>query len=474
MDALYDKLRAQIVLINKAIKRDFSSDPSVNEFVLDQLTKYLEQNGTYSILDIAQFKNPAGQISFFYNKKNGIVFPQNISNAQFTKSPYAPPAEDLFYSTGDGNRFNYLIYLKFTPDGYPVFLMVQTDSGSDWVAFRTGVLFVGSFVVGFALPALGASIGQAVLGAQTAAAYPALANAIGNAAVNSVLNGGDVKSGVTSAISGVGSGAVGAVVAQSTTQAIGAASAAATQALLTGGDLKSAVLSSALQSGIKGVSMDLFPTSTAPVDYTFGGSVTPGLTSPDPYGFGTTSTASTDLFASFGTGISAPDLSFGGGAGFTSPDLSLSSAANPFDFGSAALNPPQSPAAVVSAPSGGSWDSTLQTVSSLAAAALRVFAPQIAIRAGLVKSPSGQSAQANPNGTVTVRNANGQVSTSLPPPGVAYAVAGGGVITNNGDGTYTSIDANGNATKHSYSNASGMNNALMYGGIALLAFLALK
>ena len=61
----------------------------------------------------------------------------------------------------------------------------------------------------------------------------------------------------------------------------------------------------------------------------------------------------------------------------------------------------------------------------------------------------------------------------MPPPGVAYAVAGGGIITNNGDGTYTSIDANGTAIKRSYS-GGGMNNALLYGGLAVVAFLALK
>jgi hypothetical protein len=55
--------------------------------------------------------------------------------------------------------------------------------------------------VSLAMPALAATIGQAVLGAELAAAYPALATGIGNVAVSTALNGGDVQRAVVGAVS---------------------------------------------------------------------------------------------------------------------------------------------------------------------------------------------------------------------------------------------------------------------------------
>lgn len=112
-----------------------------------------------------------------------------------------------------------------------------------------GVAFVAGFVATAAgLPAI---IGEAVLGAELAAAYPAAANAIGQVATRTVLTGGDVESAVQSAVTSLAGGEFGGFVGEAVDSAtIGAAAAAATTAALQGGDPRRAVLQSVATSGV--------------------------------------------------------------------------------------------------------------------------------------------------------------------------------------------------------------------------------
>lgn len=61
-----------------------------------------------------------------------------------------------------------------------------------------------------------------------------------------------------------------------------------------------------------------------------------------------------------------------------------------------------------------------------------------------------------------------------PPVGVPYATADGGVIVNNGDGTYTYASNSGATVTRQYTAEGGASKALMYGGAALAAVLLLS
>lgn len=146
----------------------------------------------------------------------------------------------------------YIVVKWIDPPGAPIVLLIPYTRISPW----RGVVFIAGFVAtAMGLPAI---IGEAVLGAELAASYPAAANAIGQVATRTVLTGGDVEGAVRSAATGF----VGAEFGDFTGQvvdspAIGAAAGAATTAALSGGDPRSAALQAFLRQGVK-VS-DLFP-----------------------------------------------------------------------------------------------------------------------------------------------------------------------------------------------------------------------
>ena len=93
---------------------------------------------------------------------------------------------------------------------------------------------------------------------------------------------------------------------------------------------------------------------------------------------------------------------------------------------------------------------------------------------------------ARPDGTVVVTDSSGRSSIRVPTPGTPYAISGGGIMMNNGDGSYTIIGANGQTTRKPYpavSNQSassfltestiidGVPNWGIAGGAALALFL---
>lgn len=145
--------------------------------------------------------------------------------------------------TYDG-RF-YIVVKWIDPPGAPIVLLVPFTRVSPW----RGVVFIAGFLAtAMGLPAI---IGEAVLGAELAASYPAAANAVGQVAVRTVLTGGDVESAVRSAATSLAGGEFGGFVGEAVDSAtIGAAAAAATTAALQGGDARRAVLQSVATSGV--------------------------------------------------------------------------------------------------------------------------------------------------------------------------------------------------------------------------------
>lgn len=110
--------------------------------------------------------------------------------------------------------------------------------------------------VGFAFAgagSLGSFLGEKIVGTQFAASYPGVTAAIGNTALGTAMNGGDVESAVKGAVISSGAGAigvqVGTQVAQVTDiQAIGRIAQAATTAYIRGGDVDAAVRFALVQS----------------------------------------------------------------------------------------------------------------------------------------------------------------------------------------------------------------------------------
>lgn len=155
--------------------------------------------------------------------------------------------------TDDGQFTAYVQWID--PPGAPV-VMLRRKTGRRGLDILRGVKIVGGFlVVAAGLPPI---IGEAVLGAELAAAYPAAANAIGTVATRTVLTGGDVESAVRSAATSFAGAEFGDLTAQAVdSAAIGAAAGAAASAALAGGDPRAAAVQAFLRQGAK-VS-DLFP-----------------------------------------------------------------------------------------------------------------------------------------------------------------------------------------------------------------------
>lgn len=144
--------------------------------------------------------------------------------------------------TNDG-RF-YVVVQWLEPPGAPLVLLIPFIERDTW---RNLAIVAGFILPWTGLPAL---IGQAVLGAELAASYPLLANAVGTAATRTVLTGGDVES----AVRGAAAGLVGAefgefAEAAVDSAAIGAAASAATTAVLQGDDPRQAALQAFVTKG---------------------------------------------------------------------------------------------------------------------------------------------------------------------------------------------------------------------------------
>ncbi len=162
------------------------------------------------------------------------------------------------YEWNGGTRKVYNIH--WNPEiGAPIFFLTNYQEVPWWKPFVPMVGFVLAF------SGIGAAIGSAVLGAQTAAAYPALANAIGQVSIRTVLTGGDVEGAVKSAATGFVGGEFGDFVGRALdSEVIGYAASAATDAALQGEDARTAVLTSLVTKGGTIVS-ELFPGE--PFDY---------------------------------------------------------------------------------------------------------------------------------------------------------------------------------------------------------------
>lgn len=167
-------------------------------------------------------------------------------------------------------------------------------------------------IVLMAVPGLGAMIGEFVMGPAMAAAYPQLTAAVGNIALKSAVNGGDIASAVKGVVSSFAGGQFGDIVGSGVdSDVIGSVAASVTSAALSGGDVKMALLSGAAK-GVSGMDWSQDDTGGSAVSLedigvtpeTFDpGSFDPGYVDPGSVDYG-----SYDPFADIGFAVDDPVL----------------------------------------------------------------------------------------------------------------------------------------------------------------------
>lgn len=509
-----ENLSNQIRLMNKAVKRELSTDPSLNDWLINKLATMLDNAGTTSILHLSYYSNPAANLSFFYDSFTGHVYEDQNPNVNSALYNAGINGGALFTLFSRDQRELDQIYLFFTKDGFPVFWNISKDQGSDWVDVRGGLIFVGSVVLAAVGAPIASQIGSAVLGPTMAASYPALATGIGQAAMSTLMNGGDIQKGVTSAVASyVGAGAGSQVATASGIDALGSATAAATRAFINGGDVTAAVTQSLLQNGVSSMQSLLLSGTGDSFDATdydassfgsgggtlddftdeYGISYTqdawgdwsvvdiPDVTMPnapftDAYGISYAMDAAGDWQVVDTPGVNMGSyytdengITYGvdangdlavvdfvdeNGIGYATDaqgDLMVVDAPTSADISQSATVTDNNGSVAIGQATGSANYSGL--ITSLATTALSLVGAYVKAGAPAIRAGTATTT-VNSNGTVTTRNANGTVTVSKPAVGTPYVTAGGSLVTNNGDGTYTTVNPNGQISTQQYAATS--------------------
>lgn len=434
--------------------------------------------------------------------------------------------ETIGHYEPDGNLSNVVIYVKWTDDGVPYFLAYRKPRKSQNQVFKE-FLSMAVVAASFVIPGLGPTLASSVFGS-FAAAYPAVANAIVNVAMQTALNGGDVES----AVERVAAGALGAqagtfINGVSDSAALGRLTSVATSAAVRGESIQDAVsgaalslapalasdVSSAVQNFVsqpdaisvdipsEGAAVSIFDIPTqAPtqyVDYDF------DLADIEAMGAGQVFTpAVVPASGALGVPDFAPTLD--ASAGYSLDDF-LASDLVTFDqqTGVPVSAPPAVQAVIdatpIEAPATSffenvTFENVVDKVTDLAIGAIRIHQAYQAANRPPVQpvqqtTRAGGVQTARPDGTLTTTDpATGRPVVTRPPAGVPYEVPGGGLMMNNGDGTYTVVSASGQSVTRAYTSTvppsgvavvqpaqwvSGVPNAAILGGGALFAALLL-
>jgi len=501
MSANADKLLSQLKAEKAFYKYDYGNS-SLDPWLTSELVRLLDSQGITDIRNIQQFDGPV-QIwtqegtqwvytSYFYDALTARPITGiggNDANDQTKKDVFASTRNDDYIFTYHvrygGNTPYFVISVAPVPKSTSF-----AQAISETLAPMLPVIMIGLniFAPGFA-----SAIGQSIFGTLGVTAPTALATALGNVAISTATNGGDIES----AIKGSMIGALGAQAgmltggwAQTATGSdwIAKAASAATSAIVTGGDITTAVLNTAIPAGAKAMgdfyetsqNADIYgsPVGTSPEDL-----ITQDFNfhvGEDSYPFETGQYMYT---------MGADPLAMSG-----EPYPSYDPVTDPIPFDDSGLVPvdipiyTDTPQVIVAETTGGqtSVGNVLASLTQLAIAAIKINAAyQQAGNPGIRVSgqtAAGQTVIASKNGTVAV---NGR--TQIPPRGVPYVTPDGGIITNNGDGTYTLIDQNGISATNRYpaglpSVGSGFSSmfggvssqTLMIAGAGLLAVLLLS
>lgn len=468
-------IREQLDLERRAFGYTYGP-PEVDGYMLEKLAAHLARMGVEDIRDIGLFDgsvpvpkqfgtNADGspimgvtpeRVKFLYDARTGTRLSPTDSHGW---GGHEDPL--VIYIDGPG-KWRVWMHTKFTTDRVPYFVArpeLQGSAGvfSGMLEAAAPILPFVSIALAFLVPGLGAAIGSAILPAGLIAAAPALVPIIGNVALSTAFNGGDIEAAVIGALTGnLGSFAGGFVAGATESVLVGKLAGAATSAALRGGDIKGAVAGALLTAGGSEAMAKLrtlgdswgsepaaadFGTSWESIDWT---QPAPA----DAAGMVDRFTLAEDYFDPV----------------YDAPATEQASSPYTFDpFGMDRTVPVVAP----SQPAGGG--DIFVTLTNAALAAIRVNQAYQASKqpAPRTSTVSGSTVRTpNANGTVTVSNtATGARTIARPEVGVPYTLADGRTIVNNGNGTYSLIGRDGSTqtvpyTASSSSTAGGVVDVL--------------
>ena len=405
----------------------------------------------------------------------------------------------IAWSAAGHGHVNYT--LRPTVNGIALVPLWGSSSDADTIRRHLkGVGTVALMVASAGGLAAGATIGAAIVGPTTAAAYPAATSALGNTLLATAFNGGDLKSALKSVllsyIGGAAGGFTDAAVARYTSvDALGAVAGSATSAYIRGADLKEAILTTALREApgaVANIQEDTMSNAFSSDIF-----AAPG----DTYGIDFEPIALDGAGWTFGT----PDLSFDWSAPVLIPDPVIGTGdigVDPIysdtwaDFIAAppaidlypgstmaptpAISPEPMTATAPVTPDSPMFDTSkvISTVTGAALSALQIVKAYRALDQPTINTTartttaSGAVVAASSDGTIRTRRPDGSIATSRPPVGQPQMTVDGFVIVNNGDGTYTRISPTGASQTLRYTDAGGFSIESLFSSPTALALLA--
>lgn len=366
----------------------------------------------------------------------------------------------------------------------------------------TGIGIIGG--IGFAVGGVSAQgvIGKAIVGESFAASYPGITQAIGSAAVNTAANGGNIEGTVVSlaaSYAGAVTGGYSRILTNS--QLVEHVTRNVVTAAFQGNDLANAAKSALINYGLQSMDDLIFYDGGGVVFDDKIPSPMPAISPFDPQWGGIDQSANppnmfeipldqypVDYFDNilFNTDNVLDQTGGGGGEDYYNTDPYTLPG---YDYAIPQLDPVPIPDVVINPQPVNTSGGFFTGITAAMNAALQLVNAYKQVRNPVLNNPTtvttGGVRRVNSNGTITVTAPNGKVTTSLPQVGVAQTTTDGGLIVNNGDGTYTYIDQAGQRYVRSYqttpagggTNVSllgGNNTMLIAGGVGVIALLMLS
>lgn len=437
------KLTQQLNTVKKLAGIVFGPrDGSLDQVLTARLAGYLQSIGTADIRDITDTYYSAA-LQGIDAKAAGL--PDIVINLRTgaTVDFYA-----AHWDTPD--RIRWVPAPQFTKDGFPIYMWSGShiDTGgfvSSFLEMAAPIAPIALLVLSVALPGAGSALGSAILGPSLSASAPFLVPVVGNAAIGTALNGGDVGAAVKGAVKGAVTGNLQA----GAFDAIGSVASSATQAFITNGDAALAAQDALAATGATDMG-DFFSLDT--VDMT---SIDTSQVQPTFSDAGYAAASGTD---------------YSGGVDVTPGTFSIPAETPTTASGELVFD--DSMGTVTSTPSTPSSTASdaLSVLSNLAVGALKVYqtwqrnGKQTIATPGVVQNANGSVTAPRKDGMLVTTSATGRVTTGRMPVGKPYLFADGSIVTNNGDGTYTTISATGTATTTPYPPSSGLSSLFGGGG----------
>jgi len=240
-----------------------------DEYIDDMARTFVQNFGISDVLDISSTWVIQTRIEgddqqrydepFYFFTRKGQLLEADFSNAIGYAQAEGQDGSDATANINVSNDDRFLYIFKWNPQiGVPIFAIIPNvffkKRESFWADIKPFLPIVAAFV---GLPGL---IGEAVLGAEFAAANPLIANAFGKASFQLVMTGGDLEKSIIGAISSVAGAEVGDFVNSSVDSVvIGSVAKAATSAAIEGKDVNKAAIRAAFFGGVRMDEVEFVP-----------------------------------------------------------------------------------------------------------------------------------------------------------------------------------------------------------------------